>query len=444
MDHTQAHDAQARAVAQIRAICREYGLSGSIFSYNPCYLPESNRNRVYVVAGTDAALSGDTLPQGLSPDVIIRRSERNKQLFYPHVWAFDLSANSNQMKATESLVEYLKKAEFLKMLYGQYDMTPPEKIRVSEVHQLIDFYDMATSYTVDSRTRAKCKKDLDWFFRRERSTGFRRRWLDYFRSEHFPDEKGPVAKIMGYFRQKNQRTNIRQLMDVNADVHKLTMQEHEYKLFTRFLQGAYPDVVYAAGEKEIVNHGGINNGKETEEALGRRITGEEFAVLRKERFAEEGWAALAKVKPAYWEYRDVYFKACDEPLVAAAYNSITLQYAKCDPLDKLPEPVRLVDVPVTDFMNFVSLAKAKGLLFYIDNVGDYAVPSLETIHVVYSVHQQNTLQSILDRMMDDKVAFSHVLDSGSAHPRLAQMIEDVNKLRAQNKPDHIIRKNRGR
>lgn len=444
MDKIQAHEAQLRAVQQIRGICDEYGMNGGIFRYNPCYLPESNRNRVYMVAGTDPALRAESLPQGLSPDAIIRRGERNKQLFYPHVWAFDLSANSNQMKATESLVEYLKRAEFLHKLYARYGQTPPEKIRLSEVHQLIDFYDMSVNVNVDARTREYHKKQLDWFFRREQSTGFRRKWLDYFRSEHFPDEKGPLAKILGYFRQHKQRTDLRQLMEVNADVHKLTMQEHEYKLFTRFLQNAYPDVRYAVGEKEVVNHGGVNNPKGTEKALGRRVTGEEYAVICKERFATEGWEALQELKPAYWEFRDVYYKACDEPMVAAAYNSVTLQFARPNALADLPEPLRLVDIPVTDFMNFVSLAKAKGFLFHIDNVGEYAVPSLETVHVVYSTHQQDMLRDIMDRMMDDKVSYSHVLEPDPEHPRLAQVLEDMDKLRIEQSPEHIIRKNHGR
>ena len=444
MNRIEDREAGRHAQLQIRNICSEYGMSGSIFYHNPCILPESNRNRIYIVAGTDSALQGAELPRNLDPVSVIRRAERNNKLFYPKLWAFDLSANNNQMKATEELVEYLKKAEFLQMLYSQYGMELPEKIRVSEVSQLIDFYETSTCFKFDQRTRDKAKKDLDWFFRREKSTGFRRRWLDYFRSEHFPDDKGAVAKILGYFRKDKQKTSIRQLMEVNEDVHKLQMQEHEYKLFTRFLRSVYPDIVYAASEKEIVNHGGVGNPKETHEALGRRITGEEYAVIRKERFAEEGWSALEDLKMAYWEFRDVYFKACDEPLVAAAYNSITLQYAKCDALSDLHEPLHMIDVPVTDFMNFVSLAKANCLRFYIDNVGDYAVPSLENVHVLYSEHQTDKLRGILERMMDDKVEFSHVLEFANERPALSQVIQNMENLRIQHKPDHIITPNRGR
>lgn len=440
MEYLDAQESTRRAQEQIQGICEEYGLYGNVVYHTPSSIADSDRNRFYIVAGTDPALAGNSVPKAIDPEDVIRKQERNSKLFYPNVWAYDLTENSNQMKAQEELVDHLKKTEFLSMLYGKYDLPLPEKIRVSEIHQLIDFYDFSTNPKLDQGTRQKAKKDLDWFFKREGKTGFSRRWLDYFRSDRFPDDKGPFAKVLGYFQKNKSRTSMEELMEGCEDVHKLQMQEHEYKLFTRFMSKAYPEVLYAAGEKDIVNHGGVNNAKETQGALGRRVTGEEFAVICKDRFAEEGWDAIENLKPAYWEFRDVYFKACDEPLVAAAYNSITLQYAKCDQLAELIEPYHLVDVPVTDFMNFVSLAKANNLHFHIDNAGKFAIPSLENVHVIYSEYQQEKLGSILNRMMDDKVEFSHVLDSDSSHPKLSQVIEDMDRLRLQHKPEHIISK----
>ena len=438
METHDVYDSQKRASDQISRICAEYGLYGSIVYHTPSSIPGSDRNRVYIVAGNSPDLEKEPLPKWVYPDDIVRRTERNNKLFYPNIWAFDLSANGNEMKATEQLVEYLKKAEFVRAIYAERGMDPPEKIRVSEVHQLIRTREMRDNVLIDNRTRAKCKRDLDWFFRREQSKGFRRKWLDYFRSEKFPDDKGPVAKLTGYLNRSKQKTNIQQLMEVNEEVRKLEMQEHEYKLFTKFLSTVYPDVVYAASEKDIVSHGGLNNPKETEEAIGRRVTGEEYAVVVKERFAEEGWEALEKLKPAYWEFRDVYYKACDEPLIAAAYNSITLQFAKCDALEDLIGPYEMADVPVTDFMNFVSLAKANKLRFYIDNAGDFAVPSLDTVHVIYGKHHSEKVQGILGRMMTDKVEYSHVLEDHE-RPALSRVICDMEKLRSQHSPEHILK-----
>lgn len=438
------HEAKRLAKQHISDACREYGMYGGIFYHAPCALAESDLNRFYIVAGIDPALQGDFLPPNLDPSAIIRRSQRNNLLFYPKTWAFDLSENSNKINVTDSLVEYLKKAEFIRMLYAQYGMDPPDKIRISEFYQLREFHETAYNFNLPASVREKAKKDLAWFFRRERSTGFRRRWLDYFRSEHFPDDQGAIQKLVGYFRQTKQRTTIQQLIEVNEDVHKLQMEEHEYKLFTRFLRNVYPDVRYAAKDKEIVNHGGIGNPKETYEDFGRRVSGEEYAVILKDRFAAEGYKAIADLKQAYWEFRDVYYKACDEPLVAAAYNSITLQYAKCDPLADLPEPLHMIDVPLGDFMNFVSLAKTNHLLFYIDNTGLFSVPSLKNIHVIYSAHQQQTLDGIVARMIDDKVEFSHMLDSDPQRPALSQVIDDLDRFRIQHQPEHIIPPDLGR
>jgi len=441
MEETSLYESRKRAAEHIRRICAEYGMYGNIFHHTPSSIPDSDRNRVYVIAGTHPDIGGERLPKWVYPEDIIRRSERNNKLFYPNIWAFDLSSNGNEMTATEELVDYLKKAEFIRAIYAEHGMDPPEKLRLSEVHQLIDFRDMADNVLLDKKTRENCKKDLEWFFRREHSQGLRKKWLEYFRSEKFPDDKGPVAKLSGYFNQGQQETSIQQLMEVNEEVHKLQMEEHEYKLFKNFISKVYPDVVFAAGEKSIVDHGGVGNPKDTEEAIGRRVTGEEFAVIRKEHFAEQGWQSMKDLKPSYWEFRDVYYKACDEPLVAAVYNSITLQYSKCDLLADLPEPVDMIDVPKKDFMNFVSLAKTNKLRFYIDHFGDFAVPSLDNIHVIYSQHQSEKLYGVLTRMLSDKIEFSHVLEDRE-RPALSRVIQDMEDLRLQHQPDHILT-NRG-
>lgn len=421
------------AIDHIKQICSEYGLYGNIIHYTPSPIPESDRNKYYIVAGTDPAIVGDSLPEYYFPEDVLRRQERNSSLFYPNAWVFDLSEDDNRMSATEQLVEYCKSVEFLRTIYGEYGLNLPEKIRISEINQLLNFYSSANNPLLDDRTRKKCRKDLDWFFKRERSTGIRKKWLDYFRSEKFPDDKGPIGRISGFVFRNRQHLSIRQMMDANCELHKLEMEEHEYKLFVKFMKEVYPEVSYYAGPKEVVNNG-IGNPKETEDVFGRRITGEEYAVIRKERFADEGWDALKNLKPAYWEFRDVYYKACDEPLIAAAYNSITLIFAKCDPLNDLvsiskQSPLRLIDIPQgQEFMNFVSLAKANQLRFYIDNIGQFATPSLDKVRVIYNEHQGEKLKGILERMVVDKISFSHMYNLPEHTQALSDVIQGVEKL----------------
>ena len=135
-------------------------------------------------------------------------------------------------------------------------------------------------------------------------------------------------------------------------------------------------------------------------------------MIRKQRFAKEGWDALKDLKMAYWEFRDICFRDVDEPIVASIYHKITLDYAKCNPLGELRNhgAMHLAQITATDFMNFVSLAKANGLRFYIDTDGLYSMPSLKHVNILYNEEQAEILAGIVGRMMNDKVNHSHMMD----------------------------------
>lgn len=418
------------AADRVKNICSQYGLYGNVIYYNPSPISDSNLNRLYVVAGLDPAIALDPPPRYLRPDEIVRRNKRNEKLFYPYVWAFDLFSDKIGIEVNHALVEYCKTTEFISNLYAEYDISPPQKLRVSEIGQLINFREGIENPLASADLIKQYKKGLDWFFRREKTANtFRRQWLDYFRSEKFPDDKGPIDKLIGYFRRNESQTTMDQLMDVNSDLRKLQMQEHEFKVFEKFMKDCYPEVIYSVGEKVIVDHGSTNNTKDPKNPFGRCVTGEEYAVIRKEQFAEKGFEALADLRMTYWEFRDIYYKAVDEPLIAAAYNSIILNYAKCNSVAELKEfgPIQMEKIPTDDFMNFVSLAKANHLRFYIDNHGDYALPSLDTIHVLYNEHQEGKMNGILARMINDKIDHSHMIDR-SNHPALSSMIRSINQI----------------
>lgn len=423
----QKQDIHLSSDIHCKKICSEYGLFGNFFYYTPSPIEESDRNRVYFIAGIDPALGGDVLPQGYFPEDLLRRQERCKKLFYPHTFVMDFTEENSRKFATEQLVDYCKKTEFLQNLYSLYGLEVPEKLRISEVHQLSEFYDILHSPHADYSVRKKCRKDLDWFFRREKAGGLRKAWLDYFRSEKFPDDSGPIGRIGGFLTRQKQQTSIDQLMDSHEKLHKLCMQEHEYQYFVKYIRNLYPEVTYSSGAKEVINNG-TGNPKHTEPLLGKRISGEEYAALKRDRFAAEGWEGIANCKEAYFEFRDVYYKACDEPLIASVYNSITLAYAKCSPLEELTRlasqsPLCLADVSIGDFMNFVSLAKANHLRFYIDNTGQFAIPSLDKVRVIYNAHQKDLLESILNRMIEDKVSYSHLSTSREKSVSLSQVLE---------------------
>ncbi len=415
---------------QVKQVCGEYGLYGNVIYYAPSPFTcpdQNNRNRFYIIAGPSPDFGQDTVPAWLDPEQIIQRNKRNCKLFYPGAWALDLSSGISQIEALDQLVEYAKRTEFLTFQYGQYGMSLPEKLRLSEVNHLITFFDQTLWTAANPAIQKKYQSALDDFFKGENSKNrLRRAWMDYYRSEKFPDGKGPMAKITGFLRRHKPEIRHELLRETNDDLRKLQMQEYEFQYFRDFMATCYPEVSFSIGDREVVDHG-LTPLSIQDKVSVRNVTWEEYAAVRKERFAAEGYDALAGLNPSRWEFRDIYYRAIDEPIIASVYNSMVLQYAKCNPLEELTHygALALEDIPASNFMNFVSLAKANGLRFYIDNKGDYAVPSFQSIHVIYNTCQSEKMSGILDRLLHDKVAYSHAL---GFRPSLENQIEHSHKL----------------
>lgn len=429
---------------QVKKICREYGLYGNVIYYapSPFTRPDhSNRNRFYIVAGTSQDLQRDTLPSWLDPEEIIRRNSRNCKLFYPAVWAVDLSSGVSFMDAIDQLVEYAKRTEFLATQCAQYELALPSKLRLSEVNHLITQFDKSLWSADQPRMQKRYQSTLDRFFKGEkRLNRLYRAWMDYYRSEKFPDGKGPLAKLTGFLRRQNPQVKHELLQKTNDNLRKLQLQEYEYQYFRDFMSTCYPDVSFAVGKREVVDHGLPPLVLQNKVPV-RNVTWEEYAAVRKERFAEEGYNALADMNPSRWEFRDIYYRAIDEPIIASVYNAMSLQYAKCNALDELEQygEMAMEDIPASNFMNFVSLAKANGVRFYIDTKGDYAVPSFQSIHVLYNTCQADKMSGIVSRLLHDKVAYSHTLDF---RPSLENQIEHSQQLsqcdRSQTPTKHLF------
>ena len=427
MNREEIESIRKNNAAIVHDICSQYGLHGNVVYYEPSPIEGSSLNRMYIIAGTDPVFDQDKVPKGLRPEEMIQTIQQNEKLFYPRAWALDLMECKDKLTATQSLVDYCQKAEFITSLYREYGLPAPVVLRRSEVNQLINFRSNMTNPMTPPDILKKYKSDLDWFFKREKTRNrFRKKWLQFFRSEKFPDDKGPLAKLVGYFRRKQCEVKLPQLIDSNSDINKLEMQEFEFKIFQQLIQERYPYITYAVGEKEVVDHG-ISKARNLDENFPvKYVTAEEYAVIRKDRFASEGWDCVANLKPAYWEFRNVYYRECDEPIIASVYQQIVLPYAKCNSLRELKErgPLQMKKIPLSDFMNFVSLAKASNLRFYIDTLGDYEKPSLKNIHVLYNEYQQPKMDDVVDRMIGDKVNFSHVLET-STRPTLNSVIHEI-------------------
>lgn len=275
----ELNDIYVFIAANIRQICKQYGMNGNLFFYSLSKEAGKSYARLYIVAGFSEELNGDMLPKWVYPDDILRNQKENEKLFFPNIWVYDMTGESTDVKAIESLVEYLKKAEFIRMIYSQYNTQLPKALRVSEIGQLYRFWNLSKNTALFGKALNKVKKDLSWFFKRERAKGFRRRWLDYFRTEKFPDNDGPVAKIRGYFKQDEQILPLERLFETNSNINKLEMQEFEYKLFLKRVRMFYPYVSFAVGKVEVVDHGGVGASPETYSVFGKCVTAEEYAGM---------------------------------------------------------------------------------------------------------------------------------------------------------------------
>lgn len=403
------------ASAYVQDTCEEFGIYGSIIPYRSSTVPESDRNRDYIIASLSPSL-----PENFNPEQQLRKQERSKKFFYPHIWVYDLNENSNQLRVNHQMTEYCQKARFLSQLYAAYNTPLPEVLRTSEVNQILDAWEAMHHASANQSLTQKGQKDLDAFFKRENDKG-KRDWMQFFRSDRFPDNGGKLAKIKAFNNRHNQVVDKAQLELFNANTKSLTMQEHEYQIFHELMAKQHPEVTYSVGKMEVVDHGLMEMDDAENSPFGRSVSGEEYAVIRKERFANEGWDALAGLNMAYWEFRDVYFRDIDEPIIASVYNKITLEYAKCDSVTDLMTrgPMHLKQIPIDDFMNFVSLAKANKLRFYIDTEGIYSIPSLEYVNVIYNEQQTQLLEAITARMLHDKTSHSYLFDRESLQSRLA-------------------------
>lgn len=71
--------------------------------------------------------------------------------------------------------------------------------------------------------------------------------------------------------------------------------------------------------------------------------------------------------------------------------------------------------------------------FYIDTLGEYETPTLDSVNVLYNDHQQQKMDYVLDRMIQDKVNFAPVLNTPS-RPTLNSLISDMQEKSRLNSP----------
>ena len=401
---------------KVQRFCSSYGLYGNVVYYAPSPFTradESNRNRLYIIAGLHPDFAKEPLPAWIQPDRLLQRNLRNNKLFYTDAFVLEVTPGLQEIEITNALRHYAQHASFLLAQYRGEGLPLPQKMRLHEVNHLMSLENQYLYHIGQPRAKSDYLAFQKALFRRERKRNpLHKKWLDYYCSEHFPDGEGPIARIRGFFRRNNPEISVERLFDTNENIKKLELQEYEFRHFRKYIQDLHPEVCFAVGNRETVNHG-LTPASKVNQVLVRNVTLEEYNAVRKARFAEEGYAALADMNPSKWIFRDIYYRAVDEPIIASVCSKMRLEYAKCNTLEELSDygELAVIDVPEPDFMNFVSLAKTNGLRFYIDTNGDYALPSLDTVHVLYNTCQEEKMSGIYARLCNDKLSHMEISDA---------------------------------
>lgn len=411
---------------QVRNICSQYGLYSSVFLYNPSNIEGSSRNKLYLVATNDPAFAAGEPPEDFDPEFYMRRNLRSERLFYVDYYIYDMSSN-NRLEAMEGLLEYCKYTEFINSLYARYKLEPPQKLRRFEISQLMDAREQQRINGLNSFGN-RATNSLKDFFDKEKKTGRTKRWMNFFRSDKFPDDAGLFEKMRTFRKRENPEVSLEQLMACNGHVKTIEMQEHEYKRFSDFMRNAYPFVPFAVSKNIIINHGIGPQPEEIEMISGKRVTGEEYNKILERDFSQKGWESVASLCPSYFKIRKISFISSDEPYIATAFKDATLRFARRDEINTIKErggELRLHKIPSDPpaaFMNFVSLAKANGLPFYLDNLGWYETPSLAYVNVIYSSKDEDLICAILERIVTDTIDNSHVVPVDE-RPQLNELID---------------------
>ncbi len=364
----------------------------------------------------------------ISPMDIIRRNNRNTRLFYPSVFAIKINTDDNFMLDMEKLLKYCREAEFVKVIYAEFGLPIPERLRYTEVYSLMRFNDGRNEPQADPRLVKLYDKGLKKFFRHESRGGLRKKWRDFFRSDKFNDDASKLKNFLAFLNRKAPETDINLLLKSGESVKWIAMQEHEYSEFRKTVKEYYPEIHFGVGKKYAVDHGMVEL-----PGSGKPVTFKEYCEIRDRYFPAGGYGALENLNISYWEFRDVFFKTADEPIIAQIYNNISLKFANCANLQELLDrgEVGYINIPITDFMNFAALAQENNLPYYIDKWGEYQEINLDTVCVVYNKFNEDVINNINNGITNVKIQTSHAISSAQKTALETQILNAASKKEIQ-------------
>ena len=361
-----------RRMHMVSESAARFGVSAAVIDYKAgSDLAEAG---YYIVAGLGHFPDFST--SRLSPKAIERQAARNRNLFYPKVFAEEITAG-NIDTAFDDLMLYCQRAEVIDVLYRAHNCEVPDVMCYGEMTNLISFNDSAANQKYDYVLRGEYSRLIDRFFENEariQKSRRHRELMAYVRSDRYDGPLDKFKRDLAFFRLREKQEIPLHLL--HATSAEITMEYINERIFQDMkLTLAYtPYVFYSTGPLEKHDFG--------------RIAG-----------SQDPW----KGEERYFELRPVYYKKIDEPEMASAF--IRAEFIDTPTRDCIAKGLREESsadgrpvaryVPYRAMDQFIFLAKENKLQFTFDYYGMLLAPMFARIPVITAGKDAKLLDSIL-------------------------------------------------
>lgn len=359
------------------------------------------------------------IPEDLSVKQLYVRNNRSTVLFYTDYYIIKLSRDADILTLLNYAHSYCKTADFLKNIFKEFNTPLPKVICGDEITGLKEYNAGRINLNLPPEARATYEKALIKYFKQERTKSkYAQKWRAFSRTDKFDRKASTLKMFWDFYHRNSSIVSLNLLMENNDHLFTTTINEHEYKRFKKEIKLLDPNILYSISKIEVENGGFIKMNKNKpirkfkNGPFGRLVTYEAYCEAMEKKFVSEGYDALMDLNPAYYETRQLTYRAIDEPFVAQVLNRIRFAYAKSASLNKVQLPgtdlVCFIDMPTDNMMNFVSLAIANNVPYHIDFIGRFSCPNFEKLCIAYNPMDHNMMRGILDRMVTEKYEFDKI------------------------------------
>ena len=396
----------------IGELCKSYGVSCKVFE-TPKYYHTKETDR-YVV------LSIYRIPDNLSVKQIYIRNERSTWLFYLDYHVVKIDSDSDMLSVLDSAHDYCKTADFLRRLFSEFKAPLPNVIHGAEIGGLKAYNQERINPSLPLAARMDYQKGLQKFFKQETTKSkYLQKWRAFSRTDKYNRKSSYLKMFWDFYRRDDPIVPLELLMESNDHIRQSIINEHEFVVFKKEMKQRYPEVIFSVSKIEVQNEGFDKRrnkhkpiSKIKDGPFGKLVTYKAYCEEREKRFAEEGYDAILNLVPAYYETRQLFYREIDEPIIAGVLNSIRFAYAKSEDLHRMYpcglDIFNIIDIPIDDMQNFVSLARRNHILYHIDFIGRFGAPNFDRLSIAYPLMDADKMRSVVERLVNEKFQYDRI------------------------------------